>query len=205
MSAQSEQSPEPPPFATGESAPRGEETLSSRRLYEGAVVKLRVDRVRMPTGHEAVREVVEHSGAVTVVAVDGEGRVLLVRQHRHPTGRTLLELPAGTLDRDEGPAACAARELEEETGFRAGRLRRLGGFFIAPGYCTEYIQAYLATDLEPGSAGGDEDEDIQLLTLPLAEVLRLVEAGELEDAKSLAALLLYLRHEGGPEGSSHER
>jgi len=193
MDAPSEQSPEPPTFATGDSALTGEETLSSRRLYEGAVVKLRVDRVRLPSGHEAVREVVEHSGAVTIIAVNGEGQVLLVRQYRHPTGRSLLELPAGTLEKDEKPEACAARELEEETGFRAGRVQRLGGFFLAPGYSTEYIQAYLVTDLEPGSAGGDEDEDIQVLALPLAEVLRMVETGELEDAKSLASLLLYLR------------
>ena len=198
MDAPSEQSPEPPPFATGDSALTGEETLSSRRLYEGAVVRLRVDRVRMPSGREAVREVVEHRGTVTIVAVNGEGQVLLVQQHRYPTGRSLLELPAGTLDRDEAPEACAARELEEETGFRAGRVRRLGGFFLAPGYSTEYIQAYLATDLEPGSAGGDEDEDIQVLSLPLAEVLRMVETGELEDAKSLASLLLYLRLKGSP-------
>jgi ADP-ribose pyrophosphatase len=193
MDAPSEQSPEPPPFATGDCALTAEETLSSRRLYEGAVVRLRVDRVRMPSGREAVREVVEHSGAVVIVAVNGEGRVLLVRQYRHPTGRLLLELPAGTLDRDEEPEACAARELEEETGFRAGRLQRLGGFFVSPGYSTEHIQVYLGTDLEPGNAGGDDDEEIEVLALPLAEVLRLVEAGELEDAKSLAALILYLR------------
>ena len=193
MNAPPEQSPDLPPSAEGESALGREETLSSRRVYEGAIVKLRVDRVRMSSGHEAVREVVEHSGAVTIVAVDREGRVLLVRQHRYPTGRSLLELPAGTLERDEEPEACAARELEEETGFRVGRLQRLGGFFVAPGYSTEYLQAYLATDLEPGSAGGDDDEDIEALALPLAEVLRLVDAGELEDAKSLAALFLYLR------------
>lgn len=175
----------------------GEETLSTRRVYEGAVINLRVDRVRMSTGHETGREVVEHSGAVTVVAVDGEGRVLLVRQHRYAAGRSLLELPAGTLDRDETPDACAARELEEETGFRPGRIERLGGFFVSPGYCTEYIQVYLATNLQPGRAGGDDDEDIRALSLPLTEVLRLVEAGELEDAKSLAALFLYLRRERG--------
>ena len=177
-------------------APSGEETLSSRRIYEGIIVKLRADRVRLPGGRETVREVVEHSGAVTVVAMDGEGRMLLVRQHRHAAGRFLLELPAGTLDRDEEPEACAARELEEETGFRAGRLERLGGFFMAPGYCTEYIHVYLATDLQPGKAGGDEDEDIEVLALPPDEVLRLIETGELEDAKSLAALLLHLRAGG---------
>ena len=197
MDAPSEQSPELPPLAAGDSALGREETLSSRRLYEGAVVRLRVDRVRMPSGREAVREVVEHSGAVTIVAVDREGRVLLVRQHRHPTGRSLLELPAGTLDRDEEPGACAARELAEETGFQASRLQRLGGFFVSPGYCTEYIQVYLATDLEPGNAGGGDEEEMQVLALPLVEVLRLVEAGELEDAKSLAALLLYLRRGEG--------
>jgi len=196
MDTPSHHSPDPPPFAPRGSASRAEETLSSRRIYEGAVVKLRADRVRMSTGHEVVREVVEHSGAVTIIALDGEGRVLLVRQHRHATGRALLELPAGTLERDEDPEACARRELEEETGFRAGRLGRLGGFFVAPGYCTEYIRAYLATDLQPGRAGGDDDEDIQVLLLPLAEVLRLAETGELEDAKSLATLLLYLRRKG---------
>jgi len=196
MDAPSEPSPELPPFSTGDSALGGEETLSSRRLYEGAVVRLRVDRVRMRSGREAVREVVEHIGAVVIVAVNGEGQVLLVRQYRHPTGRSLLELPAGTLDRDEEPEACAARELEEETGFRAGRLQRLGGFFVSPGYSTEHIHAYLVTDLEPGSAGGDDDEEIEVLALPLAEVLRLAEAGELKDAKSLAALLLYLRRGG---------
>jgi nudix-type nucleoside diphosphatase (YffH/AdpP family) len=193
MDAPSDRPPEFPPSAPGDSAFGREETLTSRRLYEGAVVRLRVDRVRMSNGREAVREVVEHSGAVTIVAVNGEGQVLLVRQHRHPTGRSLLELPAGTLERDEEPETCAARELEEETGFRAGRLQRLGGFFLAPGYSTEYIHAYLATGLEPGIAGGDDDEDIQALALLPAEILRMVEAGELEDAKSLAALLLYLR------------
>jgi nudix-type nucleoside diphosphatase (YffH/AdpP family) len=193
MDAPSERSPEQPPFAAGDSDLGREEAVSSRRLYEGAVVRLRVDRVRMASGREAVREVVEHSGAVAIVAVDREGRVLLVRQHRYATGRSLLELPAGTLERDEEPEACAARELEEETGFRPGRLQRLGGFFVSPGYSTEYIQAYLAADLRPGSAGGDYDEEIEVVALPLAEVLRLAEAGELEDAKSLAALLLYLR------------
>jgi len=189
MDAPSGQPPEPTPLTA-------EETLSSRRLYDGAVVRLRVDRVRMPSGREAVREVVEHSGAVVIVAVDAEGHILLVRQYRHPIARPLLELPAGTLDGDEEPEVCAARELQEETGFRPGRLRRLGRFLVSPGYSTEYIHAYLATDLEPAPAGGGDEEEIQVLALPLAEVLRLVEAGELEDAKSVAALFLYLRLEG---------
>jgi ADP-ribose pyrophosphatase len=189
MNAPSEQPPEPTPLTA-------EETVSSRRLYEGTVVRLRVDRVRMPSGREAVREVVEHSGAVVLVAVDAEGQILLVRQYRHPIARPLLELPAGTLDGDEEPEACAARELQEETGFRPGRLQRLGRFLVSPGYSTEYIHAYLATDLEPATAGGGDEEEIQVLALPLAELLRMVETGELEDAKSVAALFLYLRLEG---------
>lgn len=184
------------PHGGSESGPGGEEALSTRRLYDGAVVKLRADRVRMANGHEVTREVVEHSGAVTIVAVDAAGRVLLVSQHRYPTGRALLELPAGTLEPGEDPLACAVRELEEETGFRAGRIERLGGFFVAPGYCTEYIHVYLATNLEPGTPGGDEDEDIEVRPMPLEEVLGFADTGELEDAKSLASLLLYLRREG---------
>ena len=134
--------------------------------------------------------------------MDPEGGLLRARQPRPATGLSLLELPAGTLEQGEEPAAGAARELEEETGFRAGRVERLGGFFMAPGYCTEYIHAYLATDLEPGTAGGDEDEDIEALALPLNEVFHLIETGELEDAKSLAALFLYLhRQEAGPTPS----
>ena len=193
MATSSEHSPGSSSAAAGGADSRAEKALSTRRLYDGAVVKLRVDRVRMANGHEVVREVVEHSGAVTVVALDADGRVLMVWQHRYPTGRALLELPAGTLEPGEDPEACAVRELEEETGFRAGRIERLGGFFVAPGYCTEYIQAYLATDLEPGTPGGDDDEDIEVRPLPLEEVLRFADTGELQDAKSLASLLLYLR------------
>lgn len=197
MDVSSERPPERSSSAAGGPDSRAEEALATRRLYDGAVVKLRVDRVRMASGHEVAREVVEHSGAVTIVALNAEGRVLLVSQHRYPTGRALLELPAGTLEPGEDPQVCALRELEEETGFRAGRIERLGGFFVAPGYCTEYIQAYVATDLEPGTPGGDDDEDIEVRPLPLEEVLRLADSGELEDAKSLATLLLYLRRRGG--------
>lgn len=166
-----------------------EPTVSSRSIYSGRVVKLRVDTVRMPGGHTAQREIVEHPGAVALVALDADGNVLLVRQYRKPAERFLLEIPAGTLAPGEAPEECARRELAEETGYTPGKLVRLAGFYSAPGYCTEYLHVYLATELRPQRAQADVDEDIQVVRLPLAECLRLARAGEICDAKSLVGLL----------------
>ena len=162
------------------------------------MLNLRLDTLRLPSGRRAPYLVVEHPGAVVILAIDGEGRVLLVRQYRHPTGRSLLELPAGTRDAGEPPVACAERELREETGFRPGRLERMGGFYSAPGYCTEYLEAYLATHLEPGPLHSGDEEGLEVEALPLEDVLALAAAGGIEDAKSLAALLLYLRRHTPP-------
>jgi ADP-ribose pyrophosphatase len=137
-------------------------------------------------------QVIEHRGGVTLVALDPDGRLLLVRQYRHAVGRELLELPAGTLDAGEAPEVCAQRELQEETGYRAGRLERLGGFYTAPGYCTEYLHVFLCTELVVDPLQGDEDA-IEVVPLPLDEALRMISSGEIEDAKTAAALLLYLR------------
>jgi ADP-ribose pyrophosphatase len=134
-------------------------------------------------------DVVEHPGGVTVLAFDDQDRVLLVRQYRHPVGRPLLELPAGTLEPGESPEHCASRELQEETGYRADRLERLGGFYSAPGYCSEYLYVFLAEGLLESKLDGDE-EDIRVERHSLAEVNELVAAGEVEDAKTLAALTL---------------
>ncbi len=166
-------------------------TVSTRRLHDGWV-GLRLDTLRFASGHEGTVTVVEHPGGVTLVAFDSEDRLLLVRQYRHPAGRSLLELPAGTLEPGESPEACATRELQEEAGYRPGRLERLGGFYLAPGYCTEYQHIFLASELTEHWLEGDE-EAIELEPMPLAEALRLVESGEIEDAKTVAALLLYLR------------
>ncbi len=167
----------------------GEPTISSQRIYDGRVVKLRVDTVQLPGGRTARREIVEHPGAVALVALDPDGKVLLVRQYRKPVERALLEIPAGTLNPGEDPAACAARELAEETGYRPGKLVPLVGFYSAPGFCEEYLHVYLATDLSPAVAEADADESIELVRLPLAECLRLARAGEIRDAKSLIGLL----------------
>ncbi len=173
-----------------------EERISSRAVYRGRVVNLSVDQVRLASGRSATREVIRHPGAVVILAVDADDNVLLVRQYRYATNHVLLELPAGTLEPDEDPLDCAVRELAEETGFQAGRWRRLGGFFSAPGFCTEYLHAFLATELEEGRPHADEDEELALLRIPLAEVRRRVDEGEIEDAKSLATLLLFDRLRG---------
>ncbi len=170
------------------------EVTASRIAHDG-FVRVRVDDVRYGSGREGAVEVVEHPGSVTVIAVDGEDRLLLVRQYRHPAGRDLLELPAGTLDAGESPEACAERELQEETGYRPGRLERLGGFFLAPGYCSEYQHVFLATELAESRLEGDE-EAIHLERVSLDEALRLVASGGIEDAGTAGALLFYLQERG---------
>lgn len=167
------------------------EVLSSERIHD-RWLGLRVDKLRYPSGLETTHDVVEHHGGVTLLPIDAEGNVLFVSQYRHAIGRVLLELPAGTLEDGEDPEVCAQRELQEETGFRAVNIERLGGFYSAPGYCTEYLPTFLCTDLSPSKLQGDEDS-IEVVTIPLDKALEMAGAGEIEDAKSLAALLLYLR------------
>jgi ADP-ribose pyrophosphatase len=179
-----------------------ERLINSRRIYDGRVVNLRVDTVEMRDGRAAQREVVEHTQAVAVVPVGPDGRVVLVRQYRLPVGAVMLELPAGSLDGDEDSETAAQRELQEETGFAAGRLTRLCGFWVAPGYCTEYIHVYLAEDLGESRLDADEDEDVEVEQLTLDEALAAIDNGAIEDAKSICGLLQYARYaaRGGPGG-----
>jgi ADP-ribose pyrophosphatase len=167
--------------------------IGTRTIYQGRVIEVRVDDVEVRDGLNVRRDVVMHPGAVVMLAIDPEGRILWVRQHRWAVKRELLELPAGTLEHDEAPEACARRELAEETGFAADTWRALGDFYSAPGFCDEYLHAFLATDLRPEHADGDDDEDITVEALTLEESLARVDAGEIVDAKSLATLILYLR------------
>ena len=176
-----------------------ERVLESRRIYDGRIVNLRVDQVAFDDGRVGQREVVEHSQAVAIVAVADDGRILLVRQFRLPIGRVMLEVPAGGLDADEEPEAAAQRELQEETGYRAARLERLGGFWVAPGYCTEYIHVYLAEGLTESRLAADEDERIEVEALSLGDALALVDRGEIDDAKSICGLLQYARRRGSTE------
>jgi ADP-ribose pyrophosphatase len=175
--------------------PPHDETISSRRGYDGAWVHVRVDEVRLPSGRVRPREVVEHPGAVAIVALTTAGDVLLLRQFHHAIGRSLLGLPAGTLEPGEAPAATARRELREETGYAAGDLRELASYYTSPGYTDERLTIFLATDCAPAAGGRDRDELISVAAVPLAAIPALVAPGpnQLHDAKSLIGLLLLLR------------
>jgi ADP-ribose pyrophosphatase len=187
--------PEPAP-----DPPLGE-ILSSRRGFDGAHVHVRVDQVRLPSGRITTRETVEHPGSVAIVAVTRERQVLLLRQSHHAIRRTLLGLPAGTLVPGESPEACAARELEEETGYRAGRLTRLAAYFVSPGYTDERQTLFRADDCEPAGREIDPDELIRLAPVALADVPRLLAPGpdQIEDAKTLLGLCFLLRDAGVSE------
>jgi ADP-ribose pyrophosphatase len=168
----------------------------SRRGFESGLIDVRVDSLREVGGATYDRVVVEYGVAVVLVPVEADGRLLLVRQYRHPVGRWLLELPAGGVDeRDGSPDDAALRELREETGYR-GTLTRIGGLFLAPGYSDEYQHMYVARDLVEDPLDADEDENLVLERATLEEALGFVDSGEICDAKSIAALLMYLRHIG---------
>lgn len=171
-----------------------EPTISSQRIYEGRVLNLRVDTVRLPSGRTTEREIVEHGGCVAIVALDDEDNVLLVRQFRKAVDRDLLEIPAGGIEPREDPAACVQRELGEETGYMAGRIERVGGFYSSPGFCTEYMHLYLAHDLTPSPLAPEEDESIEVVKVPFAEAIQMIGRGEICDAKSIAGLLVVQAH-----------
>jgi ADP-ribose pyrophosphatase len=176
-----------------------EETILTRRIvHHGRVMDFEVYEVRLPDGRTAQRDIVTHPGAVAIAALDADGQVLLVRQYRTAAARTLLEIPAGTLHPGEDPLLAAARELREETGFAPGKLESLGGIFVAPGYTSEYIHLYLATDLSAAPLPMDDDEFIALERLPLDEALAAIESGAICDAKSVTALLRLDRRQRHP-------
>jgi ADP-ribose pyrophosphatase len=166
-----------------------EKTISTERIFEGRMIGLRVDTVALPNGSTATREVVEHPGAVAVIALTGRGDLLMVRQYRHPTGEILLEIPAGKRDQGEDPLTCARRELEEETGYRARQWKPLFSYFTTPGFSDELIYILMATDLERGDAHTDEEEFIEVVTVPVPEALRMVHRGEIRDAKTIIGVL----------------
>lgn len=165
------------------------EVLEEREIFDGRVVKLRIERVRLPNGRSADIEIVRHSGATAVVAVTDDDQVLLVRQYRHATGGWLLEIPAGKLDPGEDPLACVARELEEETGFRPGEVESLGWIWPTPGFSDEKIWLYLATGLEPGTQALEDDEVLSVIRMPWAEAIAAAHDGTIRDGKSICALL----------------
>ena len=165
-------------------------TLKSENVYEGKAFDVRREQLLLPDGKTTWFDIVIHPGAVTLIPIDTLGRILFVRQYRHAVGKELLELPAGTLNAGEEPAACALREVREETGMSAGKLEKVGEFYLVPGYSTEYMHLYLASDLQVDPLPGDEDEFITVEAIPLDALPDLISQGVLQDAKSLAALSL---------------
>lgn len=166
-----------------------------RTLQEvrGGYLTYRQDEVLLSNGHKASRELVIHPGAVAVVAVTGQKELLLVRQYRYAVGQVLYELPAGKLEKGEDPLLSAQRELSEETGFRAANWRHLTTFYTAPGFCNEKMYLYLAEGLEEEEAHPDEDEIVSFEKVPLAEVLLKIDHGEIQDAKTILGVLLYVQ------------
>ena len=169
-----------------------EKTLSSQLIYEGRAVKLRVDTVRKPSGRQTTREIVEHADCVAIVAVDADNNVLLVKQFRKAVGKELLEIPAGGIEPGEDPVDTVRREMREETGYLPRKVERLGGFYSTPGYCTEYLHLYLATDLTPDRLHAEDTESISLIRVPSAQIPSLITSGAICDAKSIAGLLVFL-------------
>ncbi len=169
--------------------------VSSRTLYEGKIVSLRVDEIALPQGRTAVREVIEHPGAVVMAAVDTEGFVYMVKQYRHPVRRYLLELPAGGLEPGEEPLAAAKRELQEEVGLQADHWTNLGSFFSSPGFANERLHAFLARGLHHVEADPDDDEDLSVVRYPLQALYD--DLDEITDAKTLATLLLARENTAG--------
>ena len=170
-----------------------EETLSSEIIYRGRAIGVRVDQVQTPGGRVTTREIVEHADCVAIIAVDDSNNLLLVNQFRKPVEKELLEIPAGGIEPGEDPTDCVRREMREETGYLPQKVTRLGGFYSTPGYCTEYLYLYLATDLIPSPLQAEDTESIQLKRVPPAEIAGLIDSGAICDAKSIAGLLIYLR------------
>ena len=166
------------------------ELIKSEELLKGRTFRIRRDTLKTPNGGETRLEIIEHGGSVVIVPIDDDGNVLFVRQYRHATGGDLLELPAGTRDGEEPYEECAAREIREETGMEANQLQRVGDFYLAPGYSSEFMAVFLATGLKHNPLKADDDEFLQVEKFPVKNVTAMFERSEVPDAKSLAAWLL---------------
>ena len=166
-----------------------EKTLSSEYVFKGKVIDVRRDDVEISNGHKSIREVVEHSGGVTILAVKDNGNVLFVRQFRYPIKNESLELPAGKLEQNENPDSAAPRELEEETGFIADKWTNLGYIYTSIGFCDEKLYLYLAQNLTFKKQDPDDDEIIECEEYPMSQVLEMIDNGTINDSKTICAIL----------------
>jgi ADP-ribose pyrophosphatase len=169
-----------------------ERTVSSAVVYEGRAFRVRVDTVETATGRKTTRDIVEHADCIAVIAIDGEGNILLVNQFRKPVEEELLEIPAGGIDAGEEPPDAVRREMQEETGHLPRRVEPMGGFYSTPGYSSEYLYLYLATDLVPSPLTAEDTEGIEVVRVRPGEVPDLIAEGKIRDAKSIAGLLYFL-------------
>lgn len=169
-----------------------ERILSSDIVYRGRVFNIRKDELKMPSGTNVTREFIDHPGSVAVVPVLNNRTIVMVRQYRHPAGKVLLEIPAGTLERGERPEECAKRELIEETGYRPGNLKELQQCYLAPGYSSELIHIYLATNLSKTVRRPELDEFIETSEVELRNIIDMIDKGEIHDAKTICGVLTFI-------------
>ena len=166
------------------------DVVHSENIFQGRVINIYRESIRYPDGHEFKIEFVSHGGSVAILPVDKDGNIWFVQQYRHPAGGLLLELPAGTLEENESPEVCAAREIREEIGMAAAHFKKIGEFFLAPGYSSEYMFIFLATDLREDPLEQDAAEYIVVEKYSVEEAYEMVGRGEIKDAKTLGALTL---------------
>ncbi len=167
-----------------------EETVDSRLIYDGRIIRVKEDTVRMHNGNLAKRELVEHPGGVGVVAYTNKGTIIFVRQFRKPYDEEILEIPAGKLERGEDHGVCGRRELEEETGYQAQHFEYLGGFYPTPGYCGEVLHLYYADGLTPGKTHPDPNEFVDVLEFSPEQVEQMISTGEIKDMKTIVGYFL---------------
>ena len=170
--------------------------LTDKIVYAGSRVSMALRSVRLSNGKQIQREVVLHPGAVIILPILADGRIVLIENVRHTVGESLLELPAGTLETGEPPEVCAGRELEEETGYRAARIESLGWFYTSPGILTEKMYAFVAHELTPGPQMLEENETISVRPTPVREVVEFIERNSIVDGKTIAVILKYLSCSG---------
>lgn len=173
---------------------RKEKVISSEPIFSGKIIKVRIDTILDADGHEKTREIVEHSEAMVAVPVDDNGNVLLVRQYRLPTGKALLELPAGGIEPGEAVEEAVCRELREEVGYLPKTVMRMTGFYSAPGFTNEFLHLYLAKDLVPAKLTAEDTDEIEVVPTPLSKISELITSEQICDAKTVAGLLFYLKY-----------
>lgn len=174
-----------------------EKAVSTEYIFRGKIINLRLDSVKLPNGRPAEREIVEHPGGVAVVAVTENDEIIMVRQYRRAADEVLYEIPAGKLNWGEDHYSCGVRELEEETGYLAGKFEYLGGFYPTPGFCNEVIHIYLATDLTKGDSNPDEDEFLEICLEKRESLVQKIMAGEIKDSKTVIGILMASRKTAG--------